>query len=40
MTLLEAFSKDPFLENCLALKGGTALNLFLFQIPRLWLTST
>ncbi|MBS0655283.1 MAG: nucleotidyl transferase AbiEii/AbiGii toxin family protein [Verrucomicrobia bacterium] len=35
MRLLEAINRDSFLENRLALKGGTALNLFLFQVPRL-----
>lgn len=33
--LLEALSAHPFLRGKLALKGGTALNLFLFDLPRL-----
>jgi len=33
--LLEALRSHPFLENRLALKGGTALNLFLLDLPRL-----
>ena len=33
--LLEALSAHPFLRGKLALKGGTALNLFLFDVPRL-----
>jgi len=33
--LLEAFSKDEFLKEKLALKGGTALNLFYFELARL-----
>lgn len=33
--LLEALCGHPFLEGKLALKGGTALNLFLFDVPRL-----
>ncbi len=35
MNLLEGFQSHPFLKDRLALKGGTALNLFLFDIPRL-----
>jgi hypothetical protein len=35
MGLLEALSSHPFLKTRLALKGGTALNLFLFDVPRL-----
>jgi len=35
LNLLEGFRKHPFLKNRLALKGGTALNLFLFDLPRL-----
>ncbi len=33
--LLEAFSRHPYLKNRIALKGGTALNLFVFDLPRL-----
>ncbi len=33
--LLNAFGSHPFLRGKLALKGGTALNLFLFDVPRL-----
>lgn len=33
--LLQALFDDPFLESRLALKGGTALNLFHFGLPRL-----
>jgi predicted nucleotidyltransferase component of viral defense system len=33
--LLEALGSHPFLKGKLALKGGTALNLFVFNIPRL-----
>ncbi len=33
--LLEGFQGHPFLRGRLALKGGTALNLFLFDLPRL-----
>lgn len=33
--LLEALRSHPFLKGKLALKGGTALNLFVFNIPRL-----
>jgi hypothetical protein len=33
--LLEGFESHPFLKDRLALKGGTALNLFLFDLPRL-----
>jgi len=33
--LLEALFRHPFLKNRLALKGGTALNLFLADLPRL-----
>jgi predicted nucleotidyltransferase component of viral defense system len=35
LNLLEGFSRHPFLKERLALKGGTALNLFLFDVPRL-----
>ena len=33
--LLEALESHPFLKGKLALKGGTALNLFIFDVPRL-----
>ena len=33
--LLNAIESHPFLKGKLALKGGTALNLFFFDIPRL-----
>ncbi len=33
--LLEALQSHPFLKGKLALKGGTALNLFIFGTPRL-----
>ena len=33
--LLENFRAHPFLKHRCALKGGTALNLFLFDVPRL-----
>lgn len=33
--LLETIQAHPFLRGKLALKGGTALNLFLFDVPRL-----
>jgi predicted nucleotidyltransferase component of viral defense system len=35
LNLLEGFNRHPFLKERLALKGGTALNLFLFDVPRL-----
>jgi predicted nucleotidyltransferase component of viral defense system len=35
MNLLEAFEGHPFLRGRFALKGGTALNLFVFSLPRL-----
>jgi predicted nucleotidyltransferase component of viral defense system len=35
ISLLNGFSAHPFLRGKLALKGGTALNLFVFQLPRL-----
>jgi len=34
LNLLEGFRSHPFLKGRLALKGGTALNLFLFDLPR------
>lgn len=33
--LLEGFRSHPFLKTRFALKGGTALNLFVFDVPRL-----
>jgi len=33
--LLESFRSHPFLKDRVALKGGTALNLFIFDLPRL-----
>ena len=33
--LLDAARSHPFLKGKLALKGGTALNLFIFDVPRL-----
>ncbi len=35
LSLLEAFFQHPFLKSRFTLKGGTALNLFLFDVPRL-----
>jgi predicted nucleotidyltransferase component of viral defense system len=35
LTLLDRFRSHPFLKNRLALKGGTALNLFFLKVPRL-----
>jgi len=35
MRLLEDFNKDAYLKERLVLKGGTALNLFYFDLPRL-----
>lgn len=35
LNLLEGIRSHPFLRGKLALKGGTALNLFLFDVPRL-----
>lgn len=35
LDLLEGINRHPFLGGRLALKGGTALNLFLFDVPRL-----
>ncbi len=35
LTLLDAIQSHPFLKGKLALKGGTALNLFLLDVPRL-----
>lgn len=33
--LLESLRSHPFLKSRIALKGGTALNLFVFDVPRL-----
>ena len=33
--ILEYLSTNPMLFNCLALKGGTAINLVNFDLPRL-----
>jgi predicted nucleotidyltransferase component of viral defense system len=35
MELLQSLGSHPFLRGRLVLKGGTALNLFLFDVPRL-----
>jgi len=35
LRLLQGFRSHPFLKGRLALKGGTALNLFMFDLPRL-----
>ena len=35
LSLLNTLQSHPFLKDKLALKGGTALNLFVFDIPRL-----
>ena len=35
LNLLNTLNSHPFLKRKLALKGGSALNLFLFNIPRL-----
>jgi len=35
LQFLDALRSHPFLEKRLALKGGTALNLFLWDVPRL-----
>jgi predicted nucleotidyltransferase component of viral defense system len=35
MALLDALNSHPFLKTRLALKGGSALNLFCFDVPRL-----
>ena len=35
LELLEGLRSHPFLKTRLALKGGTALNLFVFDTPRL-----
>jgi len=35
LELLQSLRSHPFLKNRFVLKGGTALNLFLFDVPRL-----
>jgi hypothetical protein len=35
MAFLDALNSHPFLKARIALKGGTALNLFHFNVPRL-----
>lgn len=35
IALLDALNSHPFLKTRIALKGGTALNLFVFDVPRL-----
>ena len=35
LDLLDGFNRHPYLKRRLALKGGTALNLFVFDVPRL-----
>jgi predicted nucleotidyltransferase component of viral defense system len=35
MAVLDGISVHPFLKERLVLKGGTALNLFFFDLPRL-----
>ena len=35
VNILEYLHQNPFLKNRLALKGGTAINLFVFNLPRL-----
>jgi len=35
VSLLNALRSHPFLKTRIALKGGTALNLFIFDVPRL-----
>ena len=35
MSLLDGLNAHPFLKPRIALKGGTALNLFVFDVPRL-----
>ena len=35
LSLLDALRSHPFLKTRIALKGGTALNLFVFDVPRL-----
>ena len=35
LELVETLRSHPFLKNRIALKGGTAINLFVFDAPRL-----
>ena len=35
MDVLDQISRHPFLKHCFVLKGGTALNVFYFDLPRL-----
>ena len=35
LAVLNAVREQPFLDGKLVLKGGTALNLFVFDVPRL-----
>lgn len=35
LDVLDQISKHPFLKKCFVLKGGTALNVFFFDLPRL-----
>ena len=35
LDILKEIGKHPFLQDRIALKGGTALNLFYFDVPRL-----
>lgn len=35
LEMLQAIGRDEWVKNRVALKGGTALNLFLFDVPRL-----
>jgi predicted nucleotidyltransferase component of viral defense system len=35
MDLLDQISRHPFLKKCFILKGGTALNVFYLDLPRL-----
>ena len=35
LDLLDGFNRHPYLKGRLSLKGGTALNLFVFDVPRL-----
>jgi hypothetical protein len=38
--LLEDLARHPYLQGRLALKGGTALNLFVLDVPRLSVDAT
>ncbi|MGB4407397.1 MAG: nucleotidyl transferase AbiEii/AbiGii toxin family protein [Sphaerochaeta sp.] len=33
--ILSYINENPIMKNCLALKGGTAINLTVFDLPRL-----